>query len=140
MSTETQQWGISADVPEGYDVALKNGFFPMTGVGWRVGSTGYVADPDGGGYAMTILTDRMLTQAEGIALVERDCVARQQTPRVRSVRRSSLGRVECITNPASGGSWTSLTQSLGLPASRADDVRRAAGGGGPFRGQSICTP
>ena len=135
-----QQWGITAKVPEGYRVAVKNGFFPLSGIGWRVGSTGYVADPDGGGYAMTILSDRLFTQAHGVELVER--IAARVNRRLASgpVADRPWDDVECITSSTIGGSWRALTQALGLPRSQTEAVRRAAGGDGPFRGQSICTP
>ena len=43
-----QSWGISAGLPAGHEIALKNGFFPMSGVGWRLGSRGVVRAPGGG--------------------------------------------------------------------------------------------
>ncbi len=134
-----QQWGISAGVAAGFRAVSKNGFYPMTGYGWRVGSTGFVADPDGGGYAITIMSDHNATQAAGIALVEAIArhVARSLTAGPAAER--PFEQVRCLTHRG-GGSWASLTRRLGLPASRADDVRRIAGGDGPLTGQLVCHP
>ncbi len=134
-----QQWGISAGVAAGYEVVNKNGFYPMTGYGWRVGSTGFVADPDGGGYAITVMTDKNATQADGVALVEAIAahVGTVLTAGVPADR--PFDEVECITHTG-GRTWEALALELGLPASRADDVRRAAGGDGPLSGQLVCTP
>lgn len=63
---ESQQWGITAGVPDDWTVALKNGFYPLTGIGWRINSVGVAEDPTGGGYAVAILTDGWGTEAEGI--------------------------------------------------------------------------
>jgi hypothetical protein len=63
----SQRWGISAGVPAGWTVALKNGFAPSRCCGWRLNSTGYVEEPDGqGGYAATVLTDGWPDEASGI--------------------------------------------------------------------------
>lgn len=67
---ETQRWGVSAGVPEDWTIALKNGFFPLTGIGWRINSVGFVEDPSGGGYAVAVLTDGWATEVEGIAATE----------------------------------------------------------------------
>ncbi len=133
-----QQWGVSAGVGAGFEVVNKNGFYPLSGAGWQIGSTGYVADPDGGGYAITVLTDRNDTQAEGVALVE--AIARRVNRKLTfgSVADRPWDQVECVTNRGAGGSWTVLTRQLGLSASKSEDVRLAAGGDGPFRGQSAC--
>lgn len=49
---ESQTWGITAGVPEGWTVAQKNGF-----AGRTANSVGYVQEPDGdGGYVLAILT------------------------------------------------------------------------------------
>lgn len=138
--TRAQQWGISAGVASGHPVWLKNGFFPLRGRGWRVGSTGFVADPDGEGYAFTVLTDQNLDQAGGIELVELVArhVNRRLTAGADQVR--PYDEVRCLTADRSGGSWTGWARALGLPASAAEEVRRSAGGDGPMRGQSICTP
>ena len=64
--TPSQRWGISAGVPNEWAVAIKNGFFPLSGVGWRINSAGFVEDPSGGGYAVAILTDGWDTESAGI--------------------------------------------------------------------------
>lgn len=65
-----QQWGITADLPLGWTHPMKNGFFPLTGRGWRINSVGFVDDPSGGGYAVAILSDGWGTEAAGIDGVE----------------------------------------------------------------------
>jgi hypothetical protein len=61
-----QRWGITAGVPAGWVVPLKNGFADSVCCGWRINSSGFVADPRGGGYAVTILTDGWAQEADGI--------------------------------------------------------------------------
>ena len=68
----TQQWGITAGVPAGWTVALKNGFYPASGPArWRIGSTGFVRDDaTGAGYAITVMTDQNPDHETGQRLVE----------------------------------------------------------------------
>jgi hypothetical protein len=139
--TPTQRWGITAGVPRGYQVALKNGFYPMRGYGWRVGSTGFVRRMGTeSGYAITILTDHDANQLAGLRLVER--VSRQvavaltdgaAAPRV-------VTRSRCVQTSA-GQSWRSVTTRVGLASSRWRDVRRVSGGNpAPLSGQRACSP
>jgi hypothetical protein len=65
-----QRWGISRGVPGDWQYGLKNGFFDSTCCGWRVNSVGYVADPEGGGYSIAILSDGWDTLGQGIPMVE----------------------------------------------------------------------
>lgn len=65
-----QRWGVRAGVSDGWRVGHKNGFAGSTCCGWRVNSSGYVADPAGGGYAITILSDGWPNLGAGIPLVE----------------------------------------------------------------------
>ena len=137
MSTvhPTQTWGITAGVPRGWSVALKNGFYPMRGQGWRVGSTGFVRQGAGGGYAVTVLTDRGASQVQGMRLVE--AVARRVSalltggaPAARAVERSV-----CTTTTSREG-WTAVARRLG---STAVAVRHVSGGGpSPLQGQRAC--
>ncbi len=66
----SQRWGITAGLPEGWTHPMKNGFFPLTGRGWRINSVGFIDDPSGGGYAVAILSDGWSTEAAGIEAVE----------------------------------------------------------------------
>ena len=66
----SQQWGITAGLPDGWTHPMKNGFFPLTGRGWRINSVGFIDDPFGGGYAVAILSDGWATEAAGIEAVE----------------------------------------------------------------------
>ena len=137
----TQQWGITAGIPSGWSVPLKNGFYPMRGYGWRVGSTGFARhDVTGGGYAITVLSDRNGSQLAGMRLVE--AVSRQvaktlagATPRPRNVDRS------VCTETRAGESWGTVAVRVGLPASRGPDVRTVSGGNSaPLQGQRACSP
>ena len=134
-----QAWGISAGVPADHQVWLKNGFFPLTGFGWRVASSGVVTDPLGGSYAITILTDSNATQLGGIEMVE--AISRHVADHLTDgpAARRPFDDAECIDH-GGGGSWTGLALALGLEASDAADVRRLAGGDGPMRGQLVCRP
>ncbi|HMJ78208.1 MAG TPA: DUF4214 domain-containing protein [Iamia sp.] len=60
----SQRWGITAGVPPGSSVPLKNGFFSSQCCRWRLNSSGVVEI--GAGYVVTILTDRWPNEAAGI--------------------------------------------------------------------------
>jgi hypothetical protein len=144
MSTvhPTQRWGISAGVRTGYEVALKNGFYPMSGNGWRVGSTGFVrARGTDGGYAITVLTDRGPDHQTGLRAVE--AVSRQVAALLTgsgSVAPRSVDRAVC-TRTSSGESWARVAQRLGLATSRAGEVQSVSGGNSaPLHGQRACSP
>ncbi len=66
----SQQWGISAGLPNRWRFALKNGFYPLGGGGWRINTAGFVEDLAGAGYAVVILSDGWPTEAAGIRAVE----------------------------------------------------------------------
>lgn len=144
MSTvhPTQRWGISAGVREGYQVALKNGFYPMSGAGWRIGSTGFVrqAGTDGG-YAITVLTDSGPDHATGQRAVED--VSRRVASLLTgsgSEHPRSVDRAVC-TAARSGESWGAVAVRLGLASSRGPDVRHVSGGNStPLSGQRACRP
>jgi hypothetical protein len=131
----TQAWGIPAGVPRGWSIALKNGFYPMRAQGWRGASTGFVRQGTGGGYAVTVLTDRNASPVQGMRLVE--TVARRgfavlaggpATP--RPVERSV-----CTTTSSREG-WATVARRLG---STAVTVRHVSGGNpSPLRGQRAC--
>jgi Beta-lactamase enzyme family len=63
-----QAWGVSAGVPAGVTVALKNGWLPLASGGWQVNSVGYV-DGDGRDYIMAVLTDGNASESDGIATI-----------------------------------------------------------------------
>ena len=136
----TQQWGITAGVPTGWSVALKNGFYPMRGNGWRIGSTGFVRDGSTGqGYAITVMTDRNRSHVAGMRLAE--TVSR----RVAAVLAGPAGprlvdRSICVTT-RSGESWQGAARRVGQPASSWRAVRRVSGGNSsPLSGQRVCSP
>jgi beta-lactamase class A len=135
----TQQWGITAGVPAGWSVALKNGFYPMSGHGWRVGSTGFVRAPGSTqGYAITVMTDQDTSQVQGIHLVERvsRLVAKALTGDAAGAR--PVDRARCVTTHA-GQSWPSVAHRVGATDWRA--VRLVSGGNpSPLQGQRACSP
>lgn len=144
MSTvhATQRWGITAGVTTGMDTALKNGFYPMSGNGWRVGSTGFVRNRQTrAGYAITVLTDKGIDQYAGMRLVE--TVSRQVARRLAdagSIAARPVDRSVC-TKTRSGESWGTVAVRLGLPSSRSPEVRRVSGGNSsPLQGQRACSP
>ena len=136
-----QEWGISAGVPVGWSVAQKNGFYPQSGIGWRVGSSGFVRQDAGDqGYAITVMTEGASNQRTGIRLTE------EISRRVASALTVGPGdarpfdRARCVQT-SSGESWTGVAGRLGLPSSRAGEVRTVAGGNAsPLSGQLACSP
>lgn len=63
---ESQTWGVTSGVPEGWTVAQKNGF-----AGSTTNSVGYVEEPDGeGGYVVAILTSGWPGWRAGVETVE----------------------------------------------------------------------
>jgi hypothetical protein len=136
-----QRWGISAGVPAGWTVAQKNGFYPSSGVGWRVGSSGFVRRDDGDqGYGITVMTEGGGDQATNQRLVEE--VSRRAAAHltVGPAARRPVDRARC-TRANAGESWATVTGRLGLPASRAGEVRTVAGGNpSPLSGQRACSP
>lgn len=65
-----QRWGVTAGVPEGWRVPLKNGFFDSVAWDWRINSVGFVEDPAGSGYAAAVLSDGWPGDQPGIEAVE----------------------------------------------------------------------
>ena len=135
-----QQWGITAGVPSGWSVALKNGFYPARGIGWRVGSSGFVRRDDADhGYAITIMTQGAGDQATGVQLVE-DVSRRVASELTIGPGRSRpIDRARCVLT-SSGESWSGVATRLGLPADRWPEVRTVAGGNtSPLSGQRACS-
>lgn len=136
-----QQWGITAGVPVGWSVALKNGFYPRDAIGWRVGSSGFVRQDDADqGYAITVMTEGAGTQTTGIRLVEEVARRAATALTVGPAAARPIDRARCVET-GRGESWTSVAARLGLPASRAGDVRTVAGGdASSLSGQRVCSP
>ena len=114
-----QEWGISAGVPAGWTVAQKNGFYPSTGYGWRVGSSGFVRQ-DGGdqGYAITVMTEGATNQRTGIRLTEEVARRAAAALTVGPAGSRPIDRARCVLT-SSGESWAGVAARLGLPSSRA---------------------
>ena len=131
-----QSWGVTAGLPPGFEAALKNGFYPMLGAGWRLGTTGAVRDPDGGAYAMTVMTDNNPDETSGIALVEK--IARHINSALAAglPAERAVDLVECV-EPPRGSSWSSAAQMLGgVDSAR---LRHLNGGeAAPLTGQRVC--
>jgi len=65
-----QEWGVSGGVPKGADVALKNGWVPLTSdSNWEVNSIGRVKG-DGRFYLIAVLTSHDPSEAYGIDTIE----------------------------------------------------------------------
>ena len=65
-----QDWGVSAGVPAGVSVALKNGWVPLTSyTDWEINSIGRIKG-DGRDYLIAILTAHDPSQAYGISTIE----------------------------------------------------------------------
>jgi beta-lactamase class A len=65
-----EAWGVTAGVPTGVTVALKNGWLPLTGeTNWQVNSIGWV-DGDNRDYILAILSDSNATEQYGIDTTE----------------------------------------------------------------------
>jgi hypothetical protein len=137
----TQRWGITAGLPRGWTVGLKNGFYPFGDRGWRVGSTGFVRAPGrDGGYAVTIMTDQDASQYAGLRLVER--VSRRVAAVLTTGRPKPrvVDRAVC-TKTFAGESWQEVAHRVGLPESRWRSVRLVSGGNPqPLSGQRACSP
>jgi beta-lactamase class A len=137
--TPTQRWGITAGMRRGWQVALKNGFYPISDRGWRVGSTGFLRAPNAhNGYAITIMTDQDHTQVDGIRLVEQ--VARRAAAVLVGGPTATrvVSRARCLTIRAAT-SWVSVARRLGAKDWRG--VRRVSGGNpDPLFGQRACSP
>lgn len=65
-----QAWGVTAGVPSGVTVALKNGWLPLEDDGdWQVNSIGWI-DGDGRDYVIAVLSKDNSTEADGIDTIE----------------------------------------------------------------------
>ena len=63
---ESQTWGVTGGVPEGWTVAQKNGF-----AGRTANSVGYIEEPDGeGGYFLAVLTHGWSGWGSGVDPIE----------------------------------------------------------------------
>ena len=133
----TQSRGVTASLPDGYHAALKNGFYPLRGAGWRLGTTGAVRDPNGGAYAMTVMTDQNPNESAGIALVE--AITRHVNSALAAgpaVSRAVV-TVTCIEASA-GSSWSSASEALGIEALALRHLND--GEPAPLAGQRVCRP
>jgi len=64
-----QRWGVSAGVPEGVTVRLKNGWLQDDDGSWIINSIGYVRG-NGQDYTIAVYTDQNATEPVGIATIE----------------------------------------------------------------------
>lgn len=131
-----QSWGVTAGLPQRYEAALKNGFYPSSRARWRLGTTGVVRDPFGGRYAMTVMTDNNTDESSGIMLVEQITRHINSALAAGPLAARAADAVKCV-EPPSGSSWTSVAQTLGgVDAAR---LRLLNGGeAAPLRGQRVC--
>ncbi len=137
----TQRWGISAGVPAGWTVALKNGFYPLSGAArWRIGSSGFVRDDlTGQGYAITVQSDRNPTHAAGQSLVEYVAAEVATVLTTGGPAQRAVDRSRCVQT-SGGEPWTSVARRLGVPGDPGG-VRAVAGGGNSaLSGMRACAP
>jgi beta-lactamase class A len=66
---QDQDWGVSAGVPRGTTIALKNGWLPLSSSDWQVNSIGWV-DGNGRNYVLAVLTRGSPTEGYGIATIQ----------------------------------------------------------------------
>lgn len=64
-----QDWGVSAGVPAGTTVALKNGWLPLRPADWQVNSIGWISG-HGRDYVLAVLTRGSPTEAYGVATIQ----------------------------------------------------------------------
>jgi hypothetical protein len=65
-----QDWGVSDGAPTGIQVALKNGWLPLTtNTNWEINSIGWI-DGDGRNYLIAVLTAHDPSEAYGISTVQ----------------------------------------------------------------------
>ena len=69
--TPGQRWGVSAGIPSGVTVALKNGWLPLrpSGTDWQVNSVGWVSG-EGRDYLAAVLTTGSPTEQYGIDTID----------------------------------------------------------------------
>lgn len=69
--TASERWGVSAGVPIGVTVALKNGWLPLdaTDTDWQINSIGWV-DGAGRDYLLAVLTTGDPSESYGIATID----------------------------------------------------------------------
>ena len=133
-----QSCGISAGLSVGHDFALKNGFYPMSGRGWRLGSTGVIRDDHGGTYAMTVMTEGSSTEAADIALVELVTAHVNDRLTIGDATSRSVDAVSC-NETSDGASWAAAASTLGV--SDVANLRHINGGeAAPLSGQRVCAP
>lgn len=65
----SQAWGVSAGIPAGVSLAIKNGWLPLDSGPWQVNSLGII-DGDGRNYVIAVLTDQSATEQQGIDAIE----------------------------------------------------------------------
>ena len=100
-------------------------------------SAAIVRDGDGGAYAMTVMTDQNPNESTGIALVEAITAHVNSALTVGEVAVRAVDSVTCV-DVAAGSSWSSLADTLGLPALA---LRHLNGGEpAPLAGQRVCHP
>ena len=64
-----QAWGVSAGVPSGVTVAIKNGWLPLATGTWQVNSLGIIQGR-GANYVIAVLTSGSTTEQGGIRAIE----------------------------------------------------------------------
>ena len=105
------------------------------------GSSGFVRQ-DGAdqGYAITVMTEGATNQRTGIRLTEEVARRAAAALTVGPGENRPIDRAKCVLT-SGGESWAGVAARLGLPSSRAGEVRTTAGGNpSPLSGQQACSP
>jgi hypothetical protein len=127
-----QRWGISAGVPSGMTVEIKNGWLPRATLGWRINSIGCVSGktPSGTrqpGYCLAVLTDGNPTMAYGV----------QTVSGIARVINQDLNSRLALRAPAALAGRTTLAGTTRARAARAGQGGRPGQGGEPGKGGGI---
>jgi hypothetical protein len=126
-----QRWGISAGVPSGMTVEIKNGWLPRATLGWRINSIGCVSGktpsgPRQPGYCLAVLTDDNPTMAYGV----------QTVSGIARVINQDLNSRLALRAPAALAGRTTLAGTAPASTGQAR-AARAGKGGEPGKGGGI---
>ncbi|MCW2930343.1 MAG: secreted protein [Actinomycetia bacterium] len=130
-----QRWGISAGVPSGMTVEIKNGWLPRATLGWRINSIGCVTGktPSGErqpGYCLAVLTDDNPTMAYGVQTVSGIARVVNQDLNSRLALQAPAG-LAGRTTPA-GTTPASAAPASAAPAGQGSEPGKGGGiGSGP---------
>ena len=139
--TPTQRWGVTRACRRAGRSRLKNGFYPMQGNGWRVGSTGFVRQTGtNSGYVITVLTDRNPSQVAGMSLVE---AVSLRVARALAGRTRTRGGQPLPVRHGARRLVLAVRRAQGARGRRAlgrGEAGQSGGNPSPLSGQRVCSP